>query len=90
MSVLFYLLIAGLLVIGFLTLAALGIHLTRSLRRFGMVRGWLGDYLAERTGRLAARSAALGVAFAEFRQDSLGRGRPRTIDGSLERGDHRA
>lgn len=87
---LFNLFIAGLLVLGVLILAAVGIQLGRALRRFSMVRGWLGEYLAERTGRLEARSAALGVAFAEFRRDGLGRDRPRTIEGSLERGDHRA
>jgi len=88
--VLFYLLIAGLLALGCLILVAVGIRLVRSLRGFSMVRGWLGDYIAERSGRLEARTAALGVAFAEFRRDGLGQGRPRTIEGSLERGDHRA
>jgi hypothetical protein len=85
-----YLLIAGLLVLGILILAAVGYQLTRSLRRFSMVRGWLGDYLTERTGRLRARRAALGVAIAELRRDGPGQDHPRTIEGSRELEDHRA
>ncbi|HWC79261.1 MAG TPA: hypothetical protein VG756_04780 [Pseudonocardiaceae bacterium] len=85
-----YLLIGVLLVIAILVLAALGIMLARALRRFGMVRGWLEDFLTARFGLIRARRAALGIAIAEFRRDGLGRDHPRTVKGSLEREDHRA
>lgn len=85
----YLLLIAAPLVFGLVVLTAVGITLGRAVRRFGRVRGWLDDYLADRTGRLRARSAALGIALGDFR-DGLRGDRPRTIDNSLEREDHRA
>jgi hypothetical protein len=84
----------GLLVLGVVLFAAVGLRLRASLRRFGMVRGWLADYLADRSGMLRARSAGLGVLLTNLKQD-LHRNRlleadPRTIGGSVEREDHRA
>ena len=89
MRVPYLLIIIVLVVFGLLVLAAVGIQLRRALRRFGMVRGWLNDYLTDRAGMLRARQAALGVAIDGLR-DGLGRDRPRTIESSLEREDHRA
>jgi hypothetical protein len=84
----------GLLALGVVVLVAVGLRLRGSLRRFGMVRGWLQDYLADRSGFLRARYAALGVAVAGLRADprrdtSVGVG-SRTIDSVVEREDHRA
>jgi hypothetical protein len=85
-----YLFIAVLLIVGILVLAAVGIRLARALRRLGRVRGWLDDYLTDRTGMLRARSAALAVAVGEFRRDRRAADGPRTINSSLEREDNRA
>jgi hypothetical protein len=84
----------GLLALGVVLLVVLALKLRGSLKRFGMVRGWLQDYLTDRSGFLRARSAALGIAVTNLRQD-LHRNRlvetgPRTIDSVVEREDHRA
>jgi hypothetical protein len=84
----------GLLALGVVLLAALALRLRGSLRQFGVVRGWLRDYLSDRSGFLRARAAALDVAVTNLRQD-LHRNRvvevaPRTIDSVVEREDHRA
>ena len=82
------------LALGLIILSALGLRLRTSLRRFGMVRGWLDDYLTDRTGMLRARGAALGVAVANLKQDvhrnRLTAAGPRTIRDSVEREDNRA
>lgn len=82
------------LALGVLVLGALGLRLRTSLRKFGMVRGWLDDYLTDRTGMLRARHAALGVAVANLKQDvhrnRLTAAGPSTIRGSVEREDNRA
>jgi len=84
----------GLLAVGVVLLVALGLRLRGSLRKFGMVRGWLADYLADRTGMLRARSAALGVAVTNLKQDQqrnrLTVAAPSTIRSSVEREDNRA
>jgi hypothetical protein len=84
----------GLLAVGVLLMVALGLRVRRSLRQFGTVRGWLADYLTDRTGMLRARSAALGVAVTNLKQDQhrnrLTVAAPRTIRGSVEREDNRA
>lgn len=84
----------GLLALGVIVLVAVVVRLRAALRRFGHVRGWLEDYLDDRAGLLRARSAALGVAVSNLRQQPR-RNRsvefaPRTIDTSVEREDHRA
>ena len=82
------------LALGLIILSALGLRLRTSLRRFGMVRGWLDDYLTDRTGMLRARRAALGVAVGNLKQDvqrnRLTAAGPRTIRDSVEREDNRA
>jgi hypothetical protein len=82
------------LALGVIMLVALGLRLRASLVRFGMVRGWLDDYLTDRAGMLRARRAALGVAVANLKQDShrnrLTAAGPRTIRDSVEREDNRA
>jgi hypothetical protein len=83
----------GLLAVGVALLVALGLRLRSSLRRFGMVRGWLADYLTDRTGMLRARYAALGVAVTTVKQhqhrNRLTTAAPRTIRGSVEQEDNR-
>jgi hypothetical protein len=66
--------VIALLLVGVLVLVFVAVRLAGALRRFGMVRRWLDDYLSDRTGMLRARSAALGVAVAELRADPLRRG----------------
>jgi hypothetical protein len=84
----------GLLALGLVVLLALALKLRGSVRRFGMVRGWLEDYLTDRSGFLRARFAALGIAVTNLRQDlhrnTLVETGPRTIDSVVEREDHRA
>jgi hypothetical protein len=94
MAVSFTLTLAGLLLFGVVVLVVLLVRMRGALRRFGMVRGWLEDYLADRTGLLKARSAALAVGLSDLRQVTIrntqvGVG-PRTIDVTGEREDHRA
>lgn len=60
--------LVGLLAVGLLLLVLLGLRVRRSLRRFGLVQGALESHLADRTGLLKARSAALGVAISARRQ----------------------
>ena len=94
MTVPYYLIAAAVALFGLLVLVFLAVKLRRALRRFGQVRGWLDEYLTDRTGLVRARTAALGIAVAELRAgdlgDSSGPGAPRTIGDSVEREDHRA
>jgi hypothetical protein len=78
-----------LLAFGLVVLLLLALRLAGAIRRFGRVRGWLEDYLADRAGLIRARSAALRVATVE-RGFFTGRGGPRTIKSSVEQEDHRA
>jgi hypothetical protein len=84
----------ALIALSVIIILALGLRLRASLRRFGMVRGWLNDYLDDRVGMLRARRAALGVAVTDLKQDMqrhrLTAAGPRTIRGSVEREDNRA
>ncbi len=84
----------GILAVSVIIMCALGLRIRVSLRKFGMVRGWLDDYLTDRTGMLRARRAALGVAVTNLKQDLPGNrspaAGPRTIRDSVEREDHRA
>jgi hypothetical protein len=84
----------GLLALGAVILTLLGLRLRTSLRKFGMVRGWLADHVDDRAGMLRARSAALGVAMTnlkpvQHRNRSVEAG-PRTINTSIELEDNRA
>ena len=85
--------LVAIIAVGFVLLVVLGLRLRASLRRFGMVRGWLDDYLSDRVGMLRARRAALGVAVTELKLDTqrnrLTTASPRTIRGSEEREDNR-
>lgn len=86
--------LAGTIALGMIIMLALGLRIRASLRRFARVRGWLDDYLTDRTGMLRARGAALGVGVAELKQ-GMQRHRltavgPRTIEMSVEREDNRA
>lgn len=94
MAVSFTLTLAGLLLFGVVVLVVLFVRLRGALRRFGMVRGWLEDYLDDRAGLLRARSAALGVALSDLRQGPIRNSQvgvgSRTIDVTGEREDHRA
>jgi hypothetical protein len=84
----------GLLVLAALILVLVGLRMRGSLLRFGSVREALSDHVTDRTGMLRARSAALGVAMSDLRQDLRGHrsvaGAPRTIGSVVEREDHRA
>jgi hypothetical protein len=76
MQVPFVPILVGLLAVGLLLLVLIGLRVRGSVRRFGLVRGALDSYLADRAGLLKARSAALGVAFEERKQHpELGIGR---------------
>ena len=67
-----YLLILVLIVaVGIILLVFMAIRLRASLRRFGMVRGWLEDQLADRAGMLRARSAALAIAVEDLRRPAI-------------------
>lgn len=64
-----YLLIVALIVVvGIVLLGFMAIRLRASLRRFGMVRGWLEDQFTDRAGMLRARSAALAIAVEDLRR----------------------
>lgn len=84
----------ALLAVGLVLLVAVGLRVRVAVRRFDLVRGAFDSHVAERTGLLKARSAALGVAVTDLRPPRIGhrsvRSAPRTIDGSVEREDHRA
>jgi hypothetical protein len=86
--------LTGLLVVAVVMLALVGLRVRGSLQRFGVVRGALRDHVADRSGMLRARSAALGVAVSDLRRDLVGQGSAesaaRTIVSSVEREDHRA
>jgi hypothetical protein len=67
-----YLLILVLIVaVGIILLVFMAIRLRASLRRFGMVRGWLEDQLTDRAGMLRARSAALAIAVEDLRRPAI-------------------
>lgn len=84
----------GLLALGLILLALVGLRTLGSVRRYRVVRGSTRSLVADRTGLLRARSAALGVAMSDLRQYPFGhvspRVLPRTIVSSKEREDHRA
>lgn len=86
--------LAALLGVGLVLLIVVALRVRVSLRRFALVRGAFDSYVAERTGLLKARSAAIGVAVTDLRPPRIGyrsaRSAPRTINGSVEREDHRA
>jgi hypothetical protein len=68
----------GLLAVGLVLLASVGLRVRGSVRRFGQARRLLDGYVADRGGMLRARSAALGVAVSTSGQHSeLGIGRRR-------------
>jgi hypothetical protein len=58
--------VTGLIAIGLIVLALVGLRVVRSLRRFDQARGLSDRYLADHTGLLKARSAALGVALSDL------------------------
>lgn len=60
--------LAGTIALSLIILIAVGLRIRASLRRFARVRGWLDDYLADRSGMLRARGAALRVGVAELKQ----------------------
>ena len=62
MTVPYYLIAAAVALFGLLVLVFLAVKLRRALRRFGQVRGWLDEYLTDRTRLVRARTAALGIA----------------------------
>ncbi|HEX3779160.1 MAG TPA: bacteriophage holin [Pseudonocardiaceae bacterium] len=67
-----YLLIVALIVaVGIVLFVFTAIRLRTSLRRFGMVRGWLEDQLTDRAGMLRARSAALAIAVEDLRRPAI-------------------
>ena len=84
----------GLLAVGVILLAVFVLRLRGAVRRFGIVRRRLTERIGDEAGLLRARSAALGVAVSDLRQDPSGHrlaaGAPRTIELSVEREDHRA
>jgi hypothetical protein len=94
--------LVALLAVGVLLLVAIVVRVVGALRRFNQVRGWLDDYLTDRSGMLRARSAALGVAVADLKAEVLGRGATEQVDAgsasgaagtigsSTERENHRA
>lgn len=90
----FVLILIGLLVVAAIVIALVGVRLLGSVRRLSTVRGVLRANVADRSGMLRARTAALGIAVSDLRQDRMGRrprvGTPRTIGTSVEREDHRA
>jgi hypothetical protein len=85
--------LTALLVLAVVVMALVGLRLRGSLRRLSGVRGALRTDVADRTGMLRARSAALGVAVSDMRQNLRGHrpqvGAPRRIGSSVEREDHR-
>jgi hypothetical protein len=84
----------GLLALALIILGLVGLRVRGSVRRFRMARGSTRTLVADRSGLLRARSAALGVALSDLRQHPFGHrspaGVPRTIGSSVEREDHRA
>jgi hypothetical protein len=92
--VLFVGILIGLLVVGVLVLTTVGLRVRGSVVRFGEVRGAMVGHVADRSGLLRARSAALGVAVSDLRPPPFGNrssvGGPRTIGNSKEREDNRA
>ncbi|WNV88630.1 bacteriophage holin [Umezawaea sp. Da 62-37] len=58
-----------LVVIGVVVLVVMAVRVTRSLRRFTVASTLVGDNVGNGVGLLKARTAALGVAFAERRSD---------------------
>jgi hypothetical protein len=84
----------GLLALGAVVLVLLGLRLRTSVRKFGMVRGWLVDHLDDRAGMLRARSAALGIMMTNLKpvqhRNRSVEADPRTINTSVELEDNRA
>jgi hypothetical protein len=74
-----------LVVLGAVALVVIAVSVLRSLRRFTGASTLVGDRLGNGVGLLKARSAALGVAFAERRSD---RPRVRSTDRGRQE-DHR-
>ncbi len=91
---LFVPILIGLLVVVVIVAALVGVRLSGSVRRLSAARGTLRADVADRSGLLRARTAALKVAVSDSRQVPLGRrprvGTPRTIGTSVEREDNRA
>jgi hypothetical protein len=71
--------IVPIIVVAIVLLLFMAIRLRGALRRFGMVRGWLNDQLADRGGMLRARSAALAVAVEDLRRPGVTRDVSRII-----------
>jgi hypothetical protein len=93
--------VIALVAVGLILLIVLVLRLRGAVRKFGIVRSLLNQRIGDGTGMLRARSAALGVAVSDLRQDHrratgpdlghrLTAGAPRTIELSVEREDHRA
>ncbi|MCS7477158.1 bacteriophage holin [Umezawaea endophytica] len=75
-----------LVVVGVVALVAVVIRVVGSLRHFTKASSLVGDNVGDGVGLLKARSAALGVAFAERRKDQP---RVRSTDRGRQE-DHRA
>ncbi|HWO65395.1 MAG TPA: bacteriophage holin [Umezawaea sp.] len=75
-----------LVVVGVVALVAVVIRVVGSLRHFTKVSSRVSDNVGDGVGLLRARSAALGVAFAERRKDQP---RVRSTDRGRQE-DHRA
>jgi hypothetical protein len=75
-----------LVVVGVVALVAVVIRVVGSLRHFTKVSSRVSDNVGDGVGLLKARSAALGVAFAERRNDQP---RVRSTDRGRQE-DHRA
>ncbi|MEU5692178.1 bacteriophage holin [Actinosynnema sp. NPDC020468] len=85
-----YLPIAVVVLVGVTALTAVSLRVIGALRRFRAATTLVGDQVGDGVGLLKARSAALGVAFAERRPQPARQGKPRVP--STDRGrqeDHR-
>jgi hypothetical protein len=91
----------ALVAVGLILLIVLVLRMRAAIAKFGIVRSLANQRIGDGTGMLRARSAALGVAVSDLRQDQesrtdpvlghrLAAGAPRTIELSVEREDHRA
>lgn len=58
-------LIAVVVAIGLVVLAVAGLRIAAAVKRLVIVSGWAGDQVADETGLLRARRAALKVAVAQ-------------------------
>lgn len=79
-----YLPILVLVLLGVVLLVVTALRVIGSLRRFRAASSLVGDRVGDGVGLLRARSAALGVAFAERRPDHAREGKPRVP--SVDRG----